>query len=62
MGDVIPFDRMQAPKKRPKQSSLCQNNHQKWAIIKEREFDVNQGKLVTVERCERCGKTRNRLT
>ncbi len=58
MGDVIPFGRKPVVKK----SALCLNNHHKWAVEKQSRFDVSQGKLVTVERCERCGKTRNRLT
>lgn len=58
MGDVIPFRRKPAEQK----STLCQNNHHKWKALKESRFDVQQGRLVTVERCTRCGKTRNRLT
>ena len=58
MGDVIPFSRKPADRK----STLCQNNHHKWSVVKDAQFDVKQGKLVTVERCSRCGKTRNRLT
>ncbi|ASJ70535.1 hypothetical protein [Granulosicoccus antarcticus] len=58
MGDVIPFGRKPVAKK----STLCQNNHHKWDVVKDAQFDVRQGKLVTIERCARCGKTRNRLT
>jgi len=58
MGDVIPFGRKPTTKK----STLCKNNHHKWEVLKEQQFDVHKGKLITVERCQRCGKTRNRLT
>ena len=58
MGDVIPFGKRPAPKK----SILCYNNHHKWEVVKERQFDVKQGKLVTQERCARCKIIRNKLT
>lgn len=41
---------------------MCKNNHHKWDIVKDQQFDVKSGKLVTVERCKRCGTTRNRLS
>ena len=58
MGDVIPFGK----KPIPKRSILCLNNHHKWEVVNEREFDVKQGKLVTQERCVRCKIIRNKLT
>lgn len=27
----------------------------------EKKFDVKQGRLVTMSRCERCGKEKNKL-
>jgi hypothetical protein len=36
--------------------ALCQSGFHKWEIIKEKQFDVRQGKLLTVYRCKRCGK------
>ena len=57
MGDVIPFAR----KPKPKNSTLCLNNHHKWSVDKSQKFDVKQGKLLTVERCTRCGKIRTSL-
>ncbi|MGD8308227.1 MAG: hypothetical protein PVG98_02210 [Chromatiales bacterium] len=59
MADILPF-------KRPKAGgpdrgrTLCRNNHHKWETLKERRFDVKRGRLVTVERCTRCGTTRVR--
>lgn len=58
MGDVVPFGKKPTAKK----STLCQNNHHKWSVVKDQQFDVKQGKLITVERCSRCGKRRNRLS
>jgi hypothetical protein len=57
MGNILPFRKKAAPKGK----TLCLNNHHKWAVVKERQFDVKQGKLVTVERCTRCKKERVRL-
>jgi len=33
----------------------------KWKVMAERKFDVRQGKLVTLLRCERCGKEQTKL-
>lgn len=41
---------------------MCKNNHHKWEVVKDQQFDVKSGKLVTVERCSRCKKKRNRLS
>jgi len=58
MSNILPFK-----KKKPTQGNLmCKNNHHKWLVEKKQQFDVKKGRLVTVERCSRCGKTRNRLT
>ena len=46
---------------RTKRRILCDNNHHKWVVVKSTEFDVKTGKLVTVEKCSRCGETRSRL-
>lgn len=61
MGDVIKFKR---PSLRAKSDgrALCGSGFHKWKAVAERRFDVKRGKLVTVERCERCGKERTRFT
>jgi hypothetical protein len=59
MGDVIPF-------KRPKLSelhkgkTLCRSGFHKWEILNEKQFDVKQGKLITVYQCKRCLKTKSK--
>lgn len=55
MADVIPF-RKPALKEKHKGKTLCRHGHHKWRVDKARQFDVQQGRLVTVYRCERCGK------
>jgi hypothetical protein len=41
--------------------TLCKSGFHKWVIDQRKQFDVHEGKLVTVERCERCGTSRTRL-
>ncbi|MCW8194335.1 hypothetical protein F6455_06020 [Proteobacteria bacterium 005FR1] len=55
MGDVLPFKRPRL-KDKFKGSSLCRDGFHKWEVVKEKQFDVKQGKLVTLYRCSRCGK------
>ena len=57
MGDVIPFKRPSL-KEKAKGKTLCKNGFHKWEVVKEKQFDVKQGKLVTVYRCSRCGVQR----
>ncbi|MEM8562904.1 MAG: hypothetical protein AAGF57_11750 [Pseudomonadota bacterium] len=57
MAEIIPF-RKPTPKSRHKGNMLCRSGHHKWVIDKEQQFDVKQGRLVTVLRCSRCGKTK----
>ena len=59
MAEVIPFRRPPL-KEKHKGKTLCRHGHHKWVVDKARQFDVKQGKLVTVYRCARCGKTKVR--
>jgi len=70
MADVIPLQeaaRRKAArakterKARARGRTLCGRGFHKWAIDQRKQFDVHEGRLVTVERCERCGTTRTRL-
>lgn len=55
MGEVIPFKRPSAAQKH-KGKTLCRSGFHKWAVVKERQFDVKKGLLVTLYRCTRCGE------
>ena len=61
MGDVIKFKKP-GPKEKHQGKTLCRSGFHKWEVIKERQFDVKQGKLVTLLKCQRCGKTATKLT
>jgi len=42
--------------------TMCQSGFHKWKALAGQRFDVKQGRLVTTERCERCGEERTILT
>jgi len=58
MGEILPF-RRPSPKEKAKGRTLCRHGFHKWIIWKARQFEVKEGRLVTVFRCSRCGATRN---
>ncbi len=55
MGDVVQFKKPK-PSEKHKGNLLCKRNFHKWGIDQEKQFDVKQGRLVTVYKCSRCGK------
>ena len=55
MADVLPF-RKPSLKEKHKGKTLCRHGHHKWVVDKAKQFDVKQGKLVTVYRCTRCNE------
>jgi len=54
MGDVIRF-KQPSLKDKNKGKTLCKNGFHKWAVDKNKQFDVKSGKLVTIYKCTRCG-------
>ncbi len=46
---------------RADRQTLCRSGFNKWKVETSGRFDVKQGKLLTVERCRRCGEQRTRL-
>ncbi|MEX0731472.1 MAG: hypothetical protein WD057_11815 [Aquisalimonadaceae bacterium] len=58
MGDVVPFRRSDRRRRQAEGNTLCRNGRHRWSLQPETRFDVKQGKLVTVYRCERCGAVR----
>ncbi|MCA8967283.1 MAG: hypothetical protein H6977_16250 [Gammaproteobacteria bacterium] len=57
MGDVVPF-RKAPRKKKGSGKTLCKSGFHKWEVDGRKQFDVRQGKLVTIRRCIRCGETK----
>ena len=55
MGEVVQFKRPKVSL-RHKGDTLCRSGFHRWVILKEKQFDVKQGKLITVYQCTRCAK------
>jgi hypothetical protein len=60
MGDVVKIKAFK--RARAEGKVLCTSGFHRWQTETGQRFDVKQGKLVSSERCERCGAVRNRLT
>ena len=54
--------RSTAVKSRAKGVTLCKRGFHKWADEPRKQFDVKQGKLVSVLRCTRCGTEKTRVS
>ncbi|MFK7888733.1 MAG: hypothetical protein AB8G16_17890 [Gammaproteobacteria bacterium] len=61
MADILPFKKPSL-KKKAQRKTMCKHGFHKWAPDKKKQFDVKQGKLVTLNRCSRCGQTKTSLT
>lgn len=55
MADILTFKKKKLSE-RHKGKNLCRSGFHKWEVLKEKKFDVKQGKLVTAYHCKRCGK------
>ncbi|MGD8830765.1 MAG: hypothetical protein PVF57_09185 [Pseudomonadales bacterium] len=55
MGDVVRFKRP-SQKDKARGRTLCSRGFHKWVIDQNKQFDVKQGRLVTIHRCKRCGE------
>lgn len=60
MAKVVAF-RRPSLKEKARGKTLCKSGFHKWQIDQKKQFDVKQGKLVTIRRCSRCGETRTSL-
>jgi hypothetical protein len=61
MGEVVKFKRPKLSDKH-RGKTLCQNGFHKWEVDKASQFDVKQGRLVTLYKCSRCGVTKTKVT
>lgn len=57
MGNVLTFKKP-STKERARGRTLCNSGFHKWLIDNKKPFDSRLGKLVTIHRCKRCGKTK----
>ena len=60
MGEILKFKKPSLQKK-AEGKTLCRSGFHRWKTVSERKFDVKQGKLVTLLRCERCGKEQTKF-
>ncbi len=61
MSNVLTFKKKKLSEKH-KGKTLCKSGFHKWELLNDRQFDVKQGRLVTVYQCRRCGKQKNTAT
>jgi len=59
MADILKFKRPSL-KEKAKGKTLCNSGFHKWVIDTKKQFDVKQGKLITLYRCSRCNATKTR--
>ena len=57
MSKVLPFKKP-SNKERARRRTLCDSGFHKWAVDNKKQFDVKQGRLITIRRCTRCGATK----
>lgn len=60
MGEVIRFKKPSDFEKH-KGKTLCRSGFHKWKIVQEKQFDVKQGKLVTIYQCIRCNQRKTEV-
>lgn len=60
MSNVINLKK--AKQKRAEGKTLCTSGFHKWELLSGPRFDVKQGRLVSTERCQRCGEERIKLS
>ena len=49
-------------RRQAKGKTLCGRGFHKWQDEPKKQFDVKQGRLVSIEVCSRCGKERTRVS
>ena len=57
MADILPFKKPSL-KNKTKGKTLCGRGFHKWAIDQNKQFDVMQGRLITVHKGLLCGATK----
>jgi hypothetical protein len=59
MADILRFrSRQQLANERARGRTLCRSGFHRWEVATDTRFDVRRGRLVTLERCARCGEER----
>jgi len=60
MADVVSLKDFKKPsnKEKARRRTMCRNGCHKWQADQKKQFDGKRGKLVTIQRCRRCGETK----
>lgn len=61
MNNILPFKRPTDFEKH-KGKTLCKSGFHKWVVVKDKQFDVKQGRLVTLYKCARCDEKKVEAT
>jgi len=61
MAEILAF-KTKKPSEKHKGKTLCKSGFHKWEIVRQKQFDVKQGRLVSLFRCKRCGKEKASAT
>lgn len=51
----------EARREQARGNTLCRRGFHKWLVNQRKQFDVKEGRLVTVRECARCGVRRTTL-
>jgi hypothetical protein len=49
-------------KEKAKAKTLCRSGLHRWTFDEKKQFDVKSGKLVSIQRCLRCGTTKTMMS
>tara|TARA_S200000501_G_scaffold52176_1_gene42333 strand:- start:713 stop:916 length:204 start_codon:yes stop_codon:yes gene_type:complete len=49
-------------KKTAQGKTLCARGFHKWVDDDKKQFDVKQGRLISIQRCQRCGIARTKIS
>jgi hypothetical protein len=58
MAVILAFTKKRSSMK-GKGHALCKSGFHLWVIVQDKPFDTKQGKLITLQRCSRCGLTKS---
>ena len=63
MSNIVDFKKAKSAKRKQvgKHKTLCSEGHHKWEVLQDKQFDTQQGRLVTIYQCKHCKKRKTKL-